>query len=422
MQRSLLGLGLLVLSQTSFAALPADIDGSWFAPLQSGHGLTVERVDADSALLFWHVFDPEGRPLTLYVETAIAGDRMEGVAFAPAGMRFGSFDPAEFVLPQWGQVSMQFHQCDRATLRYDSPLAGYGRGEIELVRLLPTRDPHCSLDRPAGLAEFAGRAVGGQLTAQFAGDGWGNERSAVAVEGIIDRRGGLWLANAECGSEQLFGDCFVVAASPQSSLPGEARFSAIAYPNGGLNSQLGEAYALSFPADRRGQFTFELATRRDRAAGFLLDTPTHGWDGHLQTPADFGYDRSWWSLGGVVGIGETFRRPDHYEVSLRTAYGVDGEQSWQLAIDDALQLCLRRHDESKCRFEGAVGYHDGEHFEFELREIGSSAPAFRGVGKETYFMVPVTIVSPYYHRIQLLAHNGETGLLLIGEQHCIGPC
>lgn len=82
------------LAGSAQAGLPLGFEGSWYNPPQSRNGLTIEQIDAERALMYWHVFDPEGRPLTLYFEAALEGDRLVGTALAPRGMAM----PAGFLL------------------------------------------------------------------------------------------------------------------------------------------------------------------------------------------------------------------------------------------------------------------------------------------------------------------------------------
>ncbi len=88
MTKPLCGLAALAawLAGSAQAGLPLGFEGSWHNPPQSGHGLTIERIDAERALMCWHVSDPEGRPLTLYIEAALEGDRLVGTALAPRGI------------------------------------------------------------------------------------------------------------------------------------------------------------------------------------------------------------------------------------------------------------------------------------------------------------------------------------------------
>jgi hypothetical protein len=149
----LLGLLLPCLAQ---ARLPAGVSGTWFNPQQSGHGLTVDMLEDGRALVFWHAFDPDGRPLNLYIEARAEQDRLVGDAYATEGMRFGSFDPATLRIQRWGRIEIRFASCRGATLQYvaDGPAGGpgYGEGTIALERLSRIAGLPCRFDGDAALA------------------------------------------------------------------------------------------------------------------------------------------------------------------------------------------------------------------------------------------------------------------------------
>ncbi len=169
-------------SAAAFAGLPGSISGTWYNPAQSGHGLSLDVLAADRAVAIWHVFDAQGQPLTLYIEAQIDGRQLSGQAYAPRGMRFGSFNPAQLQLPVWGQVEIEFASCDRAELSWRSTQAGFSDGRMPLVRLAQVNGRSCTLPPENALA--AGLYLG-EL------DGSANF-PRTPVEGIVDREGRLW--------------------------------------------------------------------------------------------------------------------------------------------------------------------------------------------------------------------------------------
>lgn len=127
------------------AQLPPGISGTWYNPEQSGHGLSIEILDDERALAFWYVYDPQGNPVHLYLDGRIDGRRIEATAYAPRGMRFGSFRRADLELPAWGEVSLDFSSCDRGLLQWDSDLPAYGSGSSEIRRLSRISGLDCEL-------------------------------------------------------------------------------------------------------------------------------------------------------------------------------------------------------------------------------------------------------------------------------------
>lgn len=143
--RSLACLALL-LPALAAAQLPPGISGAWYNPEQSGHGLSVEILDNERALAFWYVYDPQGNPVHLYLDGRIEGRRIEATAYAPRGMRFGSFRREDLNMPVWGEVALDFSSCDRGLLQWDSDLPGYGSGSSEIRRLTRIAGLDCDLN------------------------------------------------------------------------------------------------------------------------------------------------------------------------------------------------------------------------------------------------------------------------------------
>ena len=145
--RFLLALVLLALGSVASAALPPSISGSWYDPAHAGHGLSIEVLDDTRAIAYWFVYDPDGRPLHLYVDGRIVDRRIEGPAYSGRGMRFGAFDPRDHRLQRWGQVSIEFDSCDAARLAYDAngeAGVGFGTGTIALERLASVGQLGCA--------------------------------------------------------------------------------------------------------------------------------------------------------------------------------------------------------------------------------------------------------------------------------------
>jgi len=145
----LTALALLSIGQSAQAQLPAGINGAWYNPAQSGHGLSVEMHSATRAIVFWMVYDPEGNPVHLYIDGQVGPRAIAGQAYLSRGMRFGSFDRSEHATAHWGEIALQFEDCSRAELHYDAngPAGvGYGEGSLPLRRLVGISGQACSFD------------------------------------------------------------------------------------------------------------------------------------------------------------------------------------------------------------------------------------------------------------------------------------
>lgn len=175
----------------SHAALPPGITGSWYNPAQPGHGITIEILDSSRALGGWYVYDPAGNPFHLYLEGAIDGTAIDGIAYSARGMRFGSFNPSDNRALPWGRVTLEFSSCDAATLRWNADGvagAGYGRGEMSLRRLTQIASLNCVFTTAQGLlpkGTYSGswdRTAGGHGTRPY------------PLYAAVDAQGRLWAA------------------------------------------------------------------------------------------------------------------------------------------------------------------------------------------------------------------------------------
>ena len=115
--------------------------GLWFrGPEQAGDGLFFQVDAGGQALLAWYLFTPQGEPLWL-TGVAPAGadtDAVRFTLFQAHGARFGAdFDPAEVVRRRWGEATLRFDGCDRATLAWEAEAPGYPDGALALQRLTP---------------------------------------------------------------------------------------------------------------------------------------------------------------------------------------------------------------------------------------------------------------------------------------------
>src|SRR5690606_29734757 len=141
-------------------------------------------LDGQRALVFWHVFDPDGDPVHLYIDGKVNGNRIEGPAFLGRGMRFGAFDRSEHQLERWGQATLDFEHCNAAGLawRPDGPAgAGYAAGSMRVQRLTAIEGLRCDLGEPA-------RASAGSYQGVLALP-WA---SAVRLDLVVDGAGRLW--------------------------------------------------------------------------------------------------------------------------------------------------------------------------------------------------------------------------------------
>ena len=378
------------------AGLPLALEGSWYNPPQSGHGLTVERIDPEHALLFWHVFDPEGRPLTLYVEAALEGDRLVGTALAPMGMQFGSFDPDALELPVWGEVSLQFLDCNQAVLRYDAVAPGYGAGEIPLTRLLPPRT-HCSLGAATDLQGLRGSTLRGEIQLpeplQPSYGGPGRLLGAVAANGHV-------LAGVSARRS------LVLEGLPVNAAPGRVELDWRVLDNTWSNALFGEEAERLRPVQPLLQFSAPIELNEDgsRGSGFLF---TQGLDG-APDQLRLGFGPAYWREdellpGRYVATIVDPRRPEEQGTA----------QPWvEILVQSDGALCLRPGPvpTGDCLMQGQATPVEGGAYDLELTALDPDEPAYRGLVRFGYY--PVVIFRRYF--VDLVASNGTRGLSIYG--------
>lgn len=385
------------LAGSAQAGLPLGLEGSWYSPPQSGHGLTVERIDPERALLFWHVFDPEGRPLTLYIEAALEGERLVGEALAPMGMRFGSFDPSELELPVWGQVSLEFLDCNQAVLRYDAVAPGYGQGEIALTRLLPSKDPHCSLTAATNLQTLRGRALLGeiQLPASL--------RSGYGEPGYLS--GGI-AGNGHVLANVSGESALILEGRPSGAAPGQIEMSWRVLDNTWSNALFGEDADRLRPVQPLLQFRSPLVLNEDGSEASAF----HFAEASNSTPAEFRL-----GFGSRAWDGSAFR-PGRYLAVLDDP-ALPAEQGGnQPALELRLQvdgsLCLRvgAPAEGDCLMQGQLTPVGEGTYDLELTPLDPDEPVYRGVARFASY----TLVIIRRFTLELVASNGVRGLSIRG--------
>lgn len=123
----------------SFTVGPG-ISGSWFNPLQNGHGFAVEVLPTQplSILAYWFVFGPDGGQAWVIGQGNVEGDHAVLQAFQGGGTggRFPpNFDPANVHTSPWGTITFTFTDCSHGRVDYDSTVAGYGSGSFTINRL-----------------------------------------------------------------------------------------------------------------------------------------------------------------------------------------------------------------------------------------------------------------------------------------------
>jgi len=381
-------------SGVGHAALPGGISGPWFNPEQSGHGLSVYVIPGGRAAVLWHVYDPSGAPLTLYIEGDVTGKRIDGVAYAPSGMVFGEFDPATLQLPVWGEVDLEFSDCDTAVLSWRSDDPAYPAGEMEVRRLAYIDGVECEFvvenDLPAGLYQGSLERAG---TEQF------GPVTTTAI-GIVDSDGSLW------GIER-------------SPIPGPAWVGTVV------------AYYMHIEPIAQNGSTISTRGFSDQLFWFsrIGDTPGQGlsisgdWQVGGQVTGTFSATESglfagpieqvWTPASASMQLIAPVSVPQlvgEYTVPLRTQFF---EVNASLSIDGTGGLCLRLPEpveiSDSCGFTGIVSTPDGADgvIDFQIRDMRvDNGSQYRGRG----WLAEVDGVT----ELVLVGDDGAHGFGLIG--------
>lgn len=128
--------------QASFAIGPG-MTGTWYDSTQSGHGLFIEILDNNVLVFSWFTFSPAGDQAWIIGAGDIVGNRAVINAVRPVGGRFiPNFDPTQVNNEPWGQVTIEFDDCNNGRIDYNS--SSFGTGTMRLQRLTQIAGNDCA--------------------------------------------------------------------------------------------------------------------------------------------------------------------------------------------------------------------------------------------------------------------------------------
>lgn len=118
--------------------------GTFWNPLRSGEGVfvtqqSVVQGDPPDAVprifIAWFTYDTAGRQMWLYGEASGRDGHYQIPLLRPVGTRFGAdFDPQAVQRASFGSATLDFSDCNHASLGYAATQAGFGSGQIRLER------------------------------------------------------------------------------------------------------------------------------------------------------------------------------------------------------------------------------------------------------------------------------------------------
>lgn len=155
---SLLAVLFLFHTFTSYAfEVNPNLSGSWYNSNQSGHGLSIEVISKDVTVIYWYVYNPDGKPTFLIaVGENQEGGRIEATAYHNTGMVWGEFNPATRMETKWGVITLDFSDCNNGSLSWRSdnlsvqPIP-FGEGTTSIQRLASIDDAICAENPYAGI-------------------------------------------------------------------------------------------------------------------------------------------------------------------------------------------------------------------------------------------------------------------------------
>lgn len=124
------------------------ISGSWFNVDRNGEGWILERLPNGGALMTWFTYTPDGQQAFIVASTGpdqVSDDMIQfDQAVITSGTVFGpGFDPGDVVAIPWGSVTFNFSGCDAGSVSYESSLAEFGQGGVNITRLTRLAGVQC---------------------------------------------------------------------------------------------------------------------------------------------------------------------------------------------------------------------------------------------------------------------------------------
>jgi sugar lactone lactonase YvrE len=116
--------------------IDASFTGSWFNPVQGGHGLMLEVLPDNRLLALWFAFDPAGKQAWFGGVGTYSGNTatITGAALPTGGRWIPDFDPNAIVANSWGTLTLTFVDHDHGHVDFVAGL-GFGSGGMDLLRL-----------------------------------------------------------------------------------------------------------------------------------------------------------------------------------------------------------------------------------------------------------------------------------------------
>ena len=134
--------------------------GNWFNPYQAGHGFDVQVIEGGETVIFWYTYDADGEPIWIFAQGPNEGNTVTATAYWHDGMRWNDFNREDLNQQIWGTITIEFHSCNSATVRYDSEYSWggvpFGSGTVQVKRLTSIANNKCTENLMGGNYLLAG--------------------------------------------------------------------------------------------------------------------------------------------------------------------------------------------------------------------------------------------------------------------------
>lgn len=127
------------------------VAGYWLDPTQSGQGVLIQLSQPDRIALSWMTFDADGLREWIVAEGIYTGTRATLSAVQASGGRFpgSTAQDAPVVEMNWGQIEIEFTDCNHAQMEWRSSAPAFSDGQLTLTKLAAAEGLECGGPPPS---------------------------------------------------------------------------------------------------------------------------------------------------------------------------------------------------------------------------------------------------------------------------------
>jgi len=118
--------------------------GSWYTRGQSGHGYSMHFLDWNRLIIYWFTYDNDGQQIWLLGDGEIQQNKAQLKLIKTEGMHFGTFIESDVQMQQWGTMQIEFSQCDKAILSWQTAQPGFVDGSLPIEQIAPVAGLACA--------------------------------------------------------------------------------------------------------------------------------------------------------------------------------------------------------------------------------------------------------------------------------------